>query len=215
MQLGMESGSSHIVGWAHEMTAWFALTRGDYRQTIEAAQAGQASSTTQSVAVQLAAQEAKAWSRMGDQRNVLQALERGRQLLERLPYPDRPDNHFVVDPDKFDFYAMDCYRIVGDNNLAAMHAQEIIRRGTAADGSEILPMRNAEARITLGVVAAREGELERAISHGMDALNTSRRSRPSLTMVGSELDRTLRTRFASEPETQEFHDAFTTIRRPA
>ena len=31
-----------------------------------------------------------------------------------------PDNHFVVDPDKFDFYAMDCYRLIGDEKLAAI-----------------------------------------------------------------------------------------------
>ncbi|GAA5119954.1 hypothetical protein [Haloechinothrix salitolerans] len=215
MQLGVESGSAHIVGWAHEMTAWFALTRGDYRKAIDAAQAGQASSPNQSVAVQLAAQEAKAWARMGDHRNVTHALERGRQLLERMPYPERPDNHFVVDPDKFDFYAMDCYRIVGENSLAAMHANEVVRKGTRPDGTEISPMRNAEARITLGVVAAREGDLEQAVSHGLNALSSSRQSRPSLTMVGSELDGTLRTRFGSEPETTEYHDAFVSLRRPA
>lgn len=35
MQLGVESSSAHIVGWAHEMAAWFALTRGDYGSAIE------------------------------------------------------------------------------------------------------------------------------------------------------------------------------------
>jgi hypothetical protein len=34
-------------------------------------------------------------------------------LLESLPYPENLDHHFVVDPGKFDFYAMDCYRLVG------------------------------------------------------------------------------------------------------
>lgn len=215
LQLGSESGNSHIVGWAHEMTAWFALTQGDYRRAIAAAQAGQESSPSQSVAVQLAAQEAKAWARMGDSRNVMQALEKGRRLLERLPYPDRPDNHFIVDPDKFDFYAMDCYRIVGEDNLAAMHAQEIIRKGTRDDGVEIFPMRNLEARITLGVVAAHQGDLDTAVAHGMSALHTERKSRPTLTMVGAELDSALQARFSEEPEVIEFHDALRQVRQSA
>ena len=27
-----------------------------------------------------------------------------------MPYPQNLDHHFVVDPTKFDFYAVDCYR---------------------------------------------------------------------------------------------------------
>ncbi len=85
--------------------------------------------------MQLLAQEAKAWARMGNQRNTVRALENGRVLLDSLPYPEPTDNHFVVDPDKFDFYAMDCYRLIGDDNLAEMHAREIIRKTTNADGT--------------------------------------------------------------------------------
>ncbi len=61
------------------------------------------------VTVQLAAQEAKAWARIGDRRQTEVALDRGRRLLDSMPYPENLDNHFVVDPTKFDFYAMDCY----------------------------------------------------------------------------------------------------------
>ena len=48
-------------------------------------------------------------------------------------------------------------------------------------------MRNAEARITLGVVAARAGDKEAAVTHGQRALIGARRSLPSLVMVGQEL----------------------------
>ncbi|MEV6903088.1 hypothetical protein [Amycolatopsis sp. NPDC051372] len=34
-------GSAGIMGWAHEMTAWFALTAGDYRGVLAAGQAGE------------------------------------------------------------------------------------------------------------------------------------------------------------------------------
>lgn len=139
------------------MRAWFALTNGRYREVVEAAQAGQDAAQDRSVSVQLLAQEAKAWARMGNQRNTVRALEKGRVLLSSLPYPDRPDNHFVVDPEKFDFYAMDCHRLIGDDALAEMYAREIIERSVAPDGWVLSPMRRAESILTLGVVEARRG----------------------------------------------------------
>ncbi|WP_405808239.1 XRE family transcriptional regulator [Streptomyces sp. NBC_00210] len=158
LALATESDHAEIAGWAHEMRAWFALTTGDYRGVITAAQAGTETATHHSVAVQLAAQEAKAWARLGDRRQVEVALDRGRRLLEGLPHPENLDNHFVVDPAKFDFYAMDCYRLVGEDRLARALADEVLRTGTDFDGTERSPMRNAEARVTLGVTAAREGD---------------------------------------------------------
>lgn len=204
LQLANEANNVTLIGWGHEMRAWFALTKGRYREVIEAAQAGQDAAPGRSVSVQLIAQEAKAWARMGNQRNVVRALEKGRILLDSLPYPERPDNHFVVDPDKFDFYAMDCYRLIGDDNLAEMHARETIRKTTAPDGSDISPMRRAEAEITLGVIAARRGDLEEALQYGYKALNIGRRSRPSLLMVGTELDRVLQKIHPTNKEVRAF-----------
>jgi hypothetical protein len=152
--LGEEAGHAEVVGWAQEMTCWFALTQGRYRQVIEAAQAGRSVAAHEPVAVQLAAQEAKAWARMGDRRQVELALEGGRVLLESLPYPDNLDNHFTVDPDKFDFYAMDCHRRVVEDATATLYAREVLRKSTAPDGSLRSPMRAAEAHTTLAVAAA-------------------------------------------------------------
>jgi transcriptional regulator with XRE-family HTH domain len=116
--LGDEAGHAAIMAWAQEMTCWFALTQGRYRQVIEAARAGHDMAPNDPVAVQLAGQEAKAWARMGDRREVELALDRGRRLLESLPYPSNIDNHFTFDPDKYDFYAMDCYRRTGEDAMA-------------------------------------------------------------------------------------------------
>ncbi|MFE4968346.1 hypothetical protein [Streptomyces sp. NPDC056660] len=87
------------------------------------------------MAVQLAAQEAKAWARIGDRRQVEVALDKGRRLLEGMPYPENLDNHFVVDPAKFDFYAVDCYRLVGEDKLAHTLAEEVLRAGTDFAGA--------------------------------------------------------------------------------
>lgn len=204
LQLSNEAGNQPVAGWAHEMRAWFAITNGRYGDVIEAAQAGQDAAPGRSVAVQLYAQEAKAWARIGDQRNVHTALEKGRKLLDTLPYPDRPDNHFVVDPDKFDFYAMDCYRLIGNDTMAEMHALETVRKTTAFDGRPLSPMRMAEAEITLGVVAARRGDIDSAVTYGTRALDKSRQSAPSLLMVGSELASALETRYPADSRASDF-----------
>ena len=134
------------------------------------------------------------------------ALDKGRSLLESLPYPEDTDHHFVVDPAKFDFYAMDCYRIAGEDRLAEMYAREVIRSSTDPDGTERKPMRNAEARITLGVVAARSGDLDQAVSYGRRALNGDRKSLPSLLMCSKELATLLRERYPKEPEAVSYLD---------
>ncbi|MFC3448310.1 XRE family transcriptional regulator [Amycolatopsis speibonae] len=204
LSLGRESGSGGVMGWAHEMRAWFSLTQGDYRGVTIAAGAGQAVAGNHSVSVQLAAQEAKAWARTGRRDEMRVALEKGRALLDTMPYPGNIDNHFVVDPSKFDFYAMDCYRHIGENNLARELAEEVLRASTVFDRHERWPMRVAEAQITLGVVAAREGDLDEAISRGRRALSGERKSLPSLALVARDLSGALRERFAGEQETASY-----------
>lgn len=206
LTLGDEAGNAAISGWAYEMRAWYALTQGDYRGVIAAAEAGEAVAVHDGAAVQLTAQRAKAWARLGDRRQVETALDKGRSLLESLPYPEDTDHHFVVDPAKFDFYAMDCYRIAGEDRLAEMYAREVIRSSTDPDGTERKPMRNAEARITLGVVAARSGDLDQAVSYGRRALNGDRKSLPSLLMCSKELATLLRERYPKEPEAVSYLD---------
>jgi len=187
IELGRESGEPEIVGWGYEMLAWFHLTAGNYRAAISAAKTGATFAPSHSVAVQLYGQQAKAYARMGQPKEVRAALENGRALLDKLAYPERPENHFVVDPDKWDFYAMDTYRIVGEDQLAQRNAEEVIRRSVTPDGVVISPMRSQEAQLTLAVIAARKGDIEAASALGVEALQSGRQSLPSLVMVGSEL----------------------------
>jgi transcriptional regulator with XRE-family HTH domain len=201
LSLGQESGNGEIEGWAQEMRAWFALTSGDYRGVVAAARAGLEAAKGHSVTVQLAAQEAKAWARIGDRRQTEVALDRGRRILDSLPYPDNVAHHFVVDPAKFDFYAMDCYRMLRDDPMAESLAQEVLR--TAGEQS---PMRRAEARFTLGVVAARTGDLDRAVDSGRTAIATGRTSVPHFLMLGRELAQTLRSHYPTEKDTRAFID---------
>ncbi len=206
LAIGKEAGHPEVQGWAHEMRAWFDLTAGDYHGVIAAAEEGRSVAASSGVAVQLAAQQAEAWARVGDRRQTEVALDRGRTLLESLPHPVNQDHHFVVDPLKFDFYVMDCYRRLQEDRLAQAYAQGVIEASTDSDGAERAPMRIAEARVTLGVVAAREGDLEEALSHGHRALSGARKALPSLVMVTGELTRLLADRYGAEPETAAYLD---------
>lgn len=211
LDLSTELDDRDLMGWAHEMSAWFAITSGDYRRAIAISDHGIEVAGLRGVSVQLAAQSAKAWARLTNEREVEVALDRGRQILEDLPQPTDPENHFVIDPTKWHFYEMDAYRNIGKDALAQVYAEEVLRLGTSETGEERSPMRNAEARITLGVIAARAGDLDDAVTQGFRALEGARRSLPSLVMVGQELARELsRDEYLDDPRAREFREALAT-----
>ncbi|MGA4842280.1 tetratricopeptide repeat protein [Streptomyces sp. G45] len=213
LRIGDEAGHGEIKAWAWEIEAWFALTQCRWDDMLTAVEAGHAADQTHSVGVQLYAHKARAAARTGDARLVRDSLDAGRARLERLPDPDHPEHHFIIDPDKWDFYEMDAYRLLGDDERAATHARAVIRISTGPDGTEISPMRAAEARLTLGVAAARTGEIEEAVEMGAAALEANRKSLPSLLLVADELDKELRSRYPREAATRDFHEQVTAIKR--
>jgi hypothetical protein len=215
LSLGADADHGEIMAWAHEIRAWINLTSGDYHGVIAAARTGTEIAPNTTVAVQLLTQEAKAWARIGDRRQTEVALDRGRRLLDSMPYPENLDHHFVVDPTKFDFYAMDCYRMLAEDKMAETLADEVIRASTDFDGTERAPMRLAEARITLGVVAARQGDLEHAVHYGEQALSGPRKSLPSLLMVSRDLTRVLKDRYPAEHTAKTYIDQLTSISQHA
>ncbi len=206
LSMGAETGNGELVAWAHEMASWFALTRSDWSAAVEHAEAGRRATKVKSVAVQLWAHQARALARLGDAGGVRHALDEGHQVLDGLPRPDRPEHHFMIDPDKWDFYAMDAFRIVGDNDLAEGHAAEVIRVGTRPDGSERWPMRMSEARFSLGMISARRGDLDGSLHHGCAGFAFERKSMPSLLASARELQRELQAKFPREAAVTEYRD---------
>lgn len=183
IMLGAESGQSQVLGWGAEIKAWMALTQGNYAGVLSAAKEGLAATATSSVSVQLHAQAAKAWARLGNRTRVEVALDQGRELLDSLPYPDNPRNHFQVDPSKFDFYAMDCYRNIREDRLALALAETVEQTSKTPAGTVLAPMRLAEAELTRALVHARAGELDQAMTEANDAFDIGRQSLPSLLLA--------------------------------
>jgi hypothetical protein len=64
----------------------------------------------------------------------------------------------------------------------------------------------AEARITLAVSAARQGDLDQALSYGRKAISGDRKSLPSLRMAAGELTQLITGRYEREPGTAEYLD---------
>ncbi|MQA80352.1 MAG: helix-turn-helix domain-containing protein [Streptosporangiales bacterium] len=214
-QIGDEAGHAEITGWSWEMAAWFALTQGRYRDVLAASDAGRVTDRGHSVHVQLIAQEAKARARLGDVEGLTADLELGREILASLPRPQRTDHHFVVDPDKWAFYAMDAYRLSGDEPHAREYAGIVLDTCITPDGIERAPMRVAEARLTLATIASRDGDLDAAVDMGLKGINGHRRrSLPSLLLVAGELDSELQKRYPHEGPTNEYREALRALHRP-
>ena len=106
---------------------------------------------------------------------------------------------------------MDCYRTLGVNAMAETLATEVIQASTDFDGRERAPMRLTEARFTLGVVKAREGDLEGAVDLGMRALSGDRKSLPSLLMVSRDLTKVLNDRYPDETQTRDYIDQLSAL----
>lgn len=168
--------------------------------------AGIAAAPHASVAVQLAAQAAKAHARMGDPSSVRRSLDQGAELLIGHEHPTRPENHFVIDPTKWDFYAMDCYRIVGEDKRATEQAEEVLRLSERPDGTDRSPMRATEARLTMAIVSLRTGDLDRATEWARKAYSADRRSVNTLSMVTDELYNQAREKYGNDPAIKSLND---------
>ena len=95
--------------------------------------------------MQLALQEVRGWSRLGDRKQTDHALTRGADLLRQLPLPEHRENHFVFDHTKYIYYAARATPTLGDDNRAEEYALEVISQHQRPDGTTNAPIRTAEA----------------------------------------------------------------------
>jgi tetratricopeptide (TPR) repeat protein len=197
-QAGLQAGHGEIVAWSYEMGAWFALTEGRYHDVVDYARAGQQHAGLTNAMIQLVLQQARGQARLGQRRDVHASLDHGARLLEQLPRPEHPENHFVFDHTKWIFYAATCYTWLGDDEPAEEYARELIAYHTRPDGSSNAPMRTAMSHIDLGLIRARHGDLDQAVDHGLTALGYERKTEASLLSHAADLDQLLGDRYPDE-----------------
>lgn len=205
-----EIGHSELTAWSYEMQGWFALTEGRYSDVTSIAKAAQTIGGENSAIVQLIMQEARGWSRLGNRKAAESAMERGYNLLQKLPAIDYP-RHFIYDRTKYPFYAASCYQWLGDDAKAEEFANQVFGECAANGTTQRSPMRLAEVNITLGLVHTQRGDLEAAVDSGSRALAYERKSGPSLLIRATELNEAINARFPDSRQAGDFDEKLRTI----
>lgn len=207
-QAGLQAGHGEIIAWSYEMAAWFTLTERRYHDVIDYAEAGQQHAGLTNATIQLVLQQARGQARLSDRRGVHASLDHGAKLLEQLPRPEHPENHFVFDHTKWIFYAATCYTWLGDDEPAEEHARELIAYHAQPDGSSNAPMRTAMSHIDLGIIRARHDDLDEAVHHGLTAFSYDRKTEASLLSHAADLDQLLSDRYPDEHLADDFHQQY-------
>jgi len=210
-QLGRHTEHSELEAWTFEVQAWQALLDGKYREAVELCQAGlKVADSHTSAAVQLTAQEARAWARLGDAKQTHATLDRSAGMVGHLPPPTQPHHHFVFDPHKLTSYAATTLAWLGDSQEAEPYAREVIRYYEEEAGPDEAPRRLATARIDLALVVAQEERPEEASHLGNLALESGRLV-PSNIWRAAELDRVLSDRYRDLLEVRDYHERFVEV----
>jgi hypothetical protein len=205
-RLGDEAGHGEVMAWSYELGSWFALVEGRFPATVQLAQRGLRHAGESSAAVQLTVQASHGYARMGDGQARV-TLEVGRRILEPLPRPEHPENHFVFDPDKHTFYVAKVLTAFGkDDPAAEEHAREVIHH---CEEQRRWPMRLAESQLNLAQVAGRRGSLDEAVGLGISALQVRRRS-GGLLPHAEELLRALVERYPKERLVEQYRELLAT-----
>src|SRR2546429_8015571 len=113
---------------------------------------------------------------MGNAEQAERALQRGAIGLASLPSASHPEHHFAFDAAKLSFYAATCWAWLERPDRGREHAEAVIAQCLAVPGRERWPVRLAETRVDLGLMAVPEGELEGACHLGELALGSHRKA---------------------------------------
>jgi tetratricopeptide (TPR) repeat protein len=173
-QLARETGHSEISAWCLETQAWQVLTKGDYQQALNLAQAAQHAAPHESSAyIQATAQEGRAWARLGAAAETRAALSRVEALVAPLPVPDRPEHHYRYDPAKSEAYLATTLAWVGDP-AAESYARNVLARLESSVDGPPRPRRAASARLDLSLALIAAGQHDEAAGTALEAITSGR-----------------------------------------
>jgi hypothetical protein len=170
--LAREADHDEIRAWCAETRAWQLLTAGEYRQAAALSRTAQEIAPEGSSAcIQAIAQEGRAWARLGDSRATRAALAAVERLVSPLPPPERPEHHYVYDPQKADVYVATTLAWLGDS-AAEQAARDIL--GALLDDATPRERRIALARLDLALALTAASKHDEAAASALDAVRSGR-----------------------------------------
>ncbi|TCP52062.1 hypothetical protein EV191_106226 [Tamaricihabitans halophyticus] len=199
-----------IRAWCYETEAWRALTDGDYPRAVELSKSAQGlASAGGSVAIQAAAQEGRAWARLGRAQETYSAIDRVTKLASPLAKPERAEHHYRYDPDKSVAYTATTLAWVGDP-AGESYAREVILRLKPSDDVQKWPRRVASANLDLALTLIASDRLDES-SHVAQQAILSGRIVPSNYWRAAEVVSAVESR--QLPEAKELREAFEEMRQ--
>ncbi|MFC6085708.1 hypothetical protein [Sphaerisporangium aureirubrum] len=211
-QLAAHAEHAEIAAWCLETEAWQVLTAGDHRRALSLAQAAQrVAPKNGSAYIQAAAQEGRAWARLGAARETRDSLDRVDRLVAPLRAPDRPEHHYRYDPAKSDAYTATTLSWLGDP-AAEPYARGVLERLESATDGPPRPRRAASARLDLALALLAADQPDEA-AHVTLAAITSGRLVPSNFWRAAEVVTSVESRHV--PEATELREAYRELCGPA
>lgn len=211
--LGKQADHHDLIAWAFETRAWFSLADGRYRDVIDAARAGaRFAPVGASALVALTLQQARAWARLGDQRETNRAIRRATTDMDKTPDPAHPEHHFVFDAPKLSFYAATSFVLLGEPDPAEEHANRVIEECSDPQRPNYWPTRVATTQVELGMILGLRGEIDGAAEAGAKAFDSTF-LRASTLWRAAELDTLLMSSYADVPQARDFHERHLLARR--
>jgi hypothetical protein len=196
---------AEIAAWCVETQAWQALTNGRFAEAADLSRAAQEIAPHDGSAfIQSTAQEARAWSRLGESSEAVRALARLEKLVSPKPVPDMPDHHFRYDPTKALTFTVTTLSWLADP-AAESYARQVLALLESGREEERRPRRIATARIDLALVLTRSGAFDEAAGQAILALESGRIF-PSSAWRAAEIVRAARA--ADVAQADDLHESF-------
>jgi hypothetical protein len=113
----------------------------------------------------------------------------------------------VFDASKLSFYAATIYAWLGEAERVVEHGTEVVAQCLAIPDTVRWPVRLAETRVDLGLVAVQRDQLDEARHLGTLALASQRRAGSTIGRI-AELDQALIRRYLDASEARDFHERY-------
>jgi hypothetical protein len=206
-----QAGHGELCGWAANAMATIAMDSEHPNSAVKAAiKCVVKVSTSHPLAVNLRAQAARAYARLGQREPCETLFAEAQRLYERLPA--RAPSLFTMDTGTLASYAMTdypatAYLWLGDFETARTHGEAALVVHESAPPDSKLPSREAVARLVLATTLAQLGTPDEAAALGSHAL-TSTRVVTSVLARARDLDRALVSRYPKLACAREFHERY-------